>query len=43
MVALFREPFGLPVFPAANWPAVFLPFFIKIEPPWFWLRYCSVS
>ena len=29
MVALLREPFGLPVLPAVNLPAVFLPFFIS--------------
>jgi hypothetical protein len=29
-VALFREPLGLLVMPAANWQAVFLPFFILL-------------
>ena len=29
MVALLREPFGLPELPAQNWPAVFLPFCIR--------------
>jgi hypothetical protein len=28
IVALLREPLGLPEFPDANCPAVFLPFFI---------------
>lgn len=28
MVARLREPFGLPEFPEANRPAVFLPFFM---------------
>ena len=28
-VALLREPLGLPELPLENWPAVFLPFFIK--------------
>jgi len=27
-VTRLREPFGLPEFPEANWPSVFLPFFI---------------
>jgi len=26
---LLREPLGLPLLPVANWPTVFLPFFIR--------------
>ena len=30
IVALLRDPFGLPELPDENWPAVFLPFFILL-------------